>query len=134
MPASPGEHRGLACLEVFLLDKKGSQALLYVVDFSSSCALAPADFFLVEGFFVEDFEVDFFRFAFDARSPPSAPTSPFASAFFAAAAWRCSSFLGHPMSMQVIQGLRPPTTFISWEPHASHKVPKGMISPRGGSE
>jgi hypothetical protein len=35
VPAHPGERRGLACLEVFVLEERRSQALLYVVDFSN---------------------------------------------------------------------------------------------------
>jgi hypothetical protein len=81
VPARPDERRGFAHLEA-LLKEKGSQTLLYVVDFSSFCA--PADFFLVEGFF-EDFEVVFFRPVFDVRSPPSALPSLFAAALAAAA-------------------------------------------------
>lgn len=120
---------------MFLLEDQRSQALLYVVDFSSSCALT--GFFLEEGFLDEDFGIAFFRFAFDEGSPPSVllplPTAALA-AFASAAALRFSCCLGQDMSIQVTQGRLPPTTFISGEPHASQSVPKGMISPRGGSE
>jgi hypothetical protein len=56
------------------------------VDFSSSWVLAA--FFLVEGFFDEDFEAAFFGAVLDSRSPPSSvlpSPSLFASALAAAA-------------------------------------------------
>src|SRR3712207_7947116 len=60
------------------------------------------------------------------RRPPRSTLFPYTTLF--------RSCFGHCMSMQVIQGRRPPTTFISGEPQASQSVPSGMISPRGGSE
>src|SRR5918995_781576 len=64
------------------------------------------------------------------RSPPSllpllsalAVASALA-AFASAAALRLSCCFGHCMSMQVIQGRRPPTTFISGEPLAALASP-----------
>src|SRR5215217_4429449 len=80
------------------------QPVLYVVDFSSSWALCV-----------------------DEPSPPSC------SAFAFSAASRCSCFFGQSMLIHVTQGRFPPSTLISGEPQASHRVPRGIIVPRCGS-
>src|SRR5215212_9837447 len=101
----------------------------------------PAGFFLVfvEDFFDEGFGAAFLRVVLDSRSPPftlplPSPPPSALPALASAAALRLSCCFEQDMSMQVIQGRRPPTAFISGEPHASQSGPSGMISPRGGSE
>ena len=100
----PGECRRLVYLGV-ILEENVYQAFSYVRDLSDPHTLAILSLVFVKSFLGYGFETAFcrvvFRFAFDLRSPPSALSSPLAVGF----SWRCSSFFGHPMLMQVIQGL-----------------------------
>ncbi len=100
----PGECRRLVYLGV-IFEEKESQAFFYMRYLSDPHTLTVLTLVFAKTILGYDFETGFcrvvFRFVFDLRSPPSALSSPLALGF----SWRCSSFFGHPMLMQVIQGL-----------------------------
>src|SRR5215217_9534887 len=91
----------------------------------------------VRGWFVGEFQVEPVFYVVDLCSSwalrVDEPSPPSCSSFAFSAASRCSCFFGQSMLIHVTQGRFPPSTLISGEPQASHRVPRGIIVPRCGS-